>query len=105
MTEGLVNAGGDLAAFGRADHAVDIRDPRRPDRAIGRVMLNDAALASSAGRIDPPHDAHVSPSAVIDPATGMPARAVLGATVRASRCVVADALTKVVMNARRSTDP
>jgi thiamine biosynthesis lipoprotein len=99
MTEGLVNAGGDLAALGRADHAVDIRDPRCADRMIGRVMLNDAALASSAGRIDPPPDAYVSASAVINPATGMPARDVLGATVRASRCVVADALTKVVMNA------
>jgi thiamine biosynthesis lipoprotein len=35
--------------------------------------------------------------AIIDPRTGTPARAVLGATVRASTCMVADALTKVVM--------
>jgi thiamine biosynthesis lipoprotein len=97
MTEGLVSAGGDLAAFGRHDHAVDVRDPRRPDRPICRIALNNAALASSAGRTNPLYDIDASASAVIDPATGMPVQAVLGATVHAPHCVIADALTKVVM--------
>jgi thiamine biosynthesis lipoprotein len=105
MTEGLVNAGGDLAAFGDADYTIDIRDPRRPDRAICRIALSSAAVASSAMRIDPRYGADASASAVIDPATGMPAQAVLGATVCAPCCVVADALTKVVMNAGEHAAP
>jgi thiamine biosynthesis lipoprotein len=96
---GIVNAGGDLRAFGPRSHAVDIRDPRRPDRAIFRVALRDGAMASSAGRFDPVRSPHALPSAVIDPMTAMPAQSVSGATVCAPTCMIADALTKVVMNA------
>jgi thiamine biosynthesis lipoprotein len=99
IADGIVNAGGDLRAFGPHPHAVDIRDPRRPERTIFRVALKDGALASSAGRFDPVLSREALASAVIDPATAMPAAAVSGATVCASSCVLADALTKVVMNA------
>jgi FAD:protein FMN transferase len=99
IMDGIVNAGGDLRVFGPHPHAVDIRDPRRPDRAIFRVVLRDAALASSAGRFDPARSRDVLPSAVIDPATAMPAQSISGATVCAPTCMIADALTKVVMNA------
>jgi thiamine biosynthesis lipoprotein len=98
MAEGLVNAGGDMAAFGPQHHVVDIRDPARPDRANCRITLTDAALATSAGRFDPLRSCASQNSAVIDPATGLPVSAILGATVSAPSCVVADALTKVVMN-------
>jgi FAD:protein FMN transferase len=98
ITEGLVNAGGDLAAFGPHPHSIDIRDPRQPDRPLCRVGLADAALASSAGRFDPMLADAPAGTCVIDPSTGGPATAVLGATVCAPRCVIADALTKVVMN-------
>jgi FAD:protein FMN transferase len=97
MTDGLVNAGGDLAAFGSRRYPVDIRDPRRPDRAMCRVEVSGAALASSAGRFDPSRSDRASGAAVIDPMTRLPARAVVGATVSAPCCVIADALTKVVM--------
>src|SRR5229473_3099583 len=99
IAEGLVNAGGDLRVFGPRSHAVDIRDPRQPDRALCRVALHDAALASSAGRFDPACSRHALDSGVIDPATAMPVRSIIGATVCAPSCVIADALTKVVMNA------
>jgi thiamine biosynthesis lipoprotein len=99
IAEGLVNAGGDLRVFGPRSHAVDIRDPRQPDRALYRVALRDAALASSAGRFDPTCSRHALDSGVIDPATAMPVRSIIGATVCAPSCVIADALTKVVMNA------
>jgi FAD:protein FMN transferase len=36
---------------------------------------------------------------VIDPRTGAPVHGVIGASVRAPTCIVADALTKVVMAA------
>jgi thiamine biosynthesis lipoprotein len=105
IAEGLVNAGGDLCAFGPRIREIDIRDPRQPDRAMCRVALRNAALASSAGRFDPLRSRHVLGSGVIDPATAMPARAIRGATVCARDCVIADALTKVVMNAGEAAAP
>jgi thiamine biosynthesis lipoprotein len=99
ITDGLVNAGGDLRAFGTRRHLIDIRDPRQPERTIFRVALSGGALASSAGRFDPVRSRHAGSSAVIDPVTAMPAPSVSGATVHASTCMMADALTKVVMNA------
>jgi FAD:protein FMN transferase len=105
MTEGLVNAGGDLAAFGGQDQVVHIRDPVWPDRTMGRVTLNNAALATSAGRLDPLRFGALKNSAIIDPATALPVHAILGASVCASHCVIADALTKVVMNLGHAAAP
>jgi FAD:protein FMN transferase len=99
IAAGLVNAGGDLRVFGPRCCAVDIRDPRQPDRPLCRVALRDAALASSAGRFDPTCSRHALDSGVIDPLTAMPVRAIIGATACAPSCMIADALTKVVMNA------
>jgi FAD:protein FMN transferase len=98
VAEGLVNAGGDLGVFGPRSHVVDIRDPRRPDRLLCRVALANAALASSGRRFDPVRSHHALDSAVIDPLTAMAVRSIIGATVCAPCCVIADALTKVVMN-------
>jgi thiamine biosynthesis lipoprotein len=103
IAEGLVNAGGDVAAFGPQSHAIEIRDPRHPERPLCGVALRDAALASSAGRFDPAHSRDASPAAVIDPLTGMAVRAIIGASVWAPRCIIADALTKVVMNTGEGT--
>jgi FAD:protein FMN transferase len=105
IAEGLVNAGGDLSAFGPRSHAVDVRDPRQPDRPMCRIAVNNAALASSAGRFDPLRARDPSGCAVIDPATALPVEAVIGATVRAPCCVIADALTKIVMNAGEGAAP
>jgi FAD:protein FMN transferase len=99
VADGLVNAGGDLRVVGPRAHVVEVRDPRQPDRVIFRVTLNDAALASSAGRFDPLRSRYPLASAVIDPVTAMPAQSISGATVSAARCIIADALTKIVMNA------
>jgi thiamine biosynthesis lipoprotein len=105
IAAGQVNAGGDLSAFGPRARAVDIRDPRRPEQPMCRIELDNAALASSAGRFDPMRANAASGSAVIDPVTALPAQAVLGATVCAPSCVIADALTKIVMNAGEAAAP
>jgi len=97
VPNGLVNAGGDLAAFGPNSHSVYIRDPCSPQRLLGPIELKDEALASSAGRHDPFRDAGVLDPTIIDPRTGERARSVRGANVRAGSCMIADALTKVVM--------
>jgi FAD:protein FMN transferase len=45
---------------------------------------------------------HACDTAVVDPLTGRPARRISGATVCAPSCIIADALTKAVMNAGES---
>ncbi|MGY3450438.1 FAD:protein FMN transferase [Bradyrhizobium sp. USDA 4353] len=93
----LVNAGGDLAAFGPRAHIVDIRDPRAPDRILCQRAVRNTAMASSARRFDPFSSVDTMETAVVDPATRQPARGIHGATVCAPTCIVADALTKIVM--------
>ncbi|HKW54675.1 MAG TPA: FAD:protein FMN transferase [Stellaceae bacterium] len=98
MTQALVNAGGDMAAFGQDEPVtVHIRDPRDPLATIYLSMIANEALATSGGRIDPLRASGAAASAVIEPRRRQPVFAIAGATVRASTCVVADALTKIVM--------
>jgi FAD:protein FMN transferase len=102
VAQGIVNAGGDLAVFGPLPETIHIRDPRDPSRAMCVVEVANAGLATSGGRFDPAA-AHVAmasaatASAVIDPRTAAPVAGVVGATVRAPTCMLADALTKIVM--------
>ena len=93
----LVNAGGDLAAFGLPGETVHVRDPRDPSRLLLQVAVADQALASSGRRFDPFQSAGSAQSAIIDPSTGEAVQAIQAATVRAPSCMIADALTKVVM--------
>jgi thiamine biosynthesis lipoprotein len=93
----IVNAGGDLATFGPGARAIHIRDPRSPGELMCQVEVSNQALASTARRFDPFHSTDTADTAVIEPETQMPAHSVHGATVRAPSCMVADALTKVVM--------
>jgi thiamine biosynthesis lipoprotein len=97
VPSGLVNAGGDLAGFGPHEHVVAIRDPRGPDRVLAHTALCNAAIASSGMGFDPASSLRVSHCPIIDPRSGGPVTAVIGATVRAGSCMIADALTKVVM--------
>jgi FAD:protein FMN transferase len=97
MMSAIANAGGDLAAFGPEPHAVHIRHPRNPAQIICHVDVANEALASSARRFDPFYAAETESSAVIDPAIQRAPEMVDGATVRAPSCVIADALTKIVM--------
>ena len=98
---GLVNAGGDLRVFGPVARRVHIRDPRRPDAMLGAIELADGALASSTvatGLLD-------AAGLVIDPGRRRPVSAVLGASVRAASCLIADSLTKVVMVSGQAAAP
>jgi thiamine biosynthesis lipoprotein len=97
IVQGIVNAGGDLAAFGPSPEVIHIRDPRDPARAMCLVEVANAALATSGGRFDPTAALVSTESTVIDPRTAAPVTGVLGATVRAHSCMLADALTKIVM--------
>jgi thiamine biosynthesis lipoprotein len=96
IPQALVNAGGDLAAFGPEPQLIHLRDPRDPLRLLGTVALRNEALASSAAHFNANQPMETSRSAIIDPRTQRPVP-VQGASVRAPSCVLADALTKVVM--------
>jgi thiamine biosynthesis lipoprotein len=97
LPRGLVNAGGDLRAFGPEAYTIHIRDPRNPSQSICQVSLCNSALASTGGRFDPFRSADLENCTIIDPETHQPVRRIRGATVSASSCLIADALTKVVM--------
>ena len=97
VASGLVNAGGDLLAFGGAPQTVHVRDPRDPRRLICSIALANEALASTARRFDPFQSAETVETAVIDPTTSRPTDTLAGVTVRAPSCMLADALTKIVM--------
>lgn len=97
LSNGLVNAGGDLRAFGPEPRVIHLRDPREPSRSIGQVEVKDGALASSARRFDLIGGGQPGSSAVINPQTQQAAGSIDGATVRAPSCMIADALTKIVM--------
>ena len=97
LLRGLVNAGGDLAAFGPEPEVVHIRHPANAGRVLGWAAISNAALASSGRTFDLLQLAEAGECAVFDPMTQTPVRGIVGATVRAPCCMIADALTKVVM--------
>ncbi len=97
VTSGIVNAGGDLLVFGNAPRTVHVRDPRDPRRLICSIALANEALASTARRFDPFQSGGTEETAVIDPGTRSPATTFAGVTVCAPSCMIADALTKVLM--------
>jgi thiamine biosynthesis lipoprotein len=97
VCSGLVNAGGDLRAFGPVPYAVSIRKPDDPSRLMFQAKVRDEALASSGPRFDPMQSRATCQSAVIDPAGVIVPSEMAGATVRAASCMIADALTKVAM--------
>ena len=90
IASGLVNAGGDMRAFGTGTHPVRLRVAGGL-RSIG--SLRNGALASSSNADGP--DAARSPH--IDPRTGRPVRSAQAVVVQAPCAAVADALTKVAL--------
>lgn len=94
---GCVNAGGDLRAFGSMAVPVAVRAPGAPGRAGRHIMLCGAALATSGSYFSARAHRGGVVSALLDARDGQPLVANASASVRAGRCAVADALTKVVL--------
>lgn len=93
VASACVNAGGDLRVMGDADWPITIRAPDDPAAAGARLTLRDAALATSANYFT----ARGQVSALVDGRDGRARTDAHSVTVRAPRCALADALTKVVM--------
>ncbi|MCX5740104.1 MAG: FAD:protein FMN transferase [Proteobacteria bacterium] len=88
-TAACVNAGGDLRVFGERDWSIAVRRPDAPSGFVALPPLRNRALATSADTFTPN-------GAIVDPASGLPARSPRSVSVLAPTCTDADALTKVV---------
>jgi thiamine biosynthesis lipoprotein len=99
MGAGLVNAGGDLRAFGREPAVVHVRHPAQPWRSAHTLSISNRALATSSpcftrrqwrGRT-------ISHLVALDRELAVTTN--ISVSVLADECWIADALTKVVLNA------
>jgi len=100
VEDGVVNAGGDLRVFG-APQPIHLRHPEDPARLLFLGPLSDTAIASSSGCFIEQSEAGDQPDPLVDPRHKTALRWQQSVTVIASRCVVADALTKIVRIAPR----
>jgi thiamine biosynthesis lipoprotein len=84
----MVNAGGDVVAFGEPEPGrpwrIGVRDPHRADRFVAVVELGGAVATS--GAYERGHH-------VLEPESGLPARGVASATVTGPELALADALS------------
>ncbi|MFC5474782.1 FAD:protein FMN transferase [Paraherbaspirillum soli] len=92
-----VNAGGDLRAYGEAAYPVAIRNPRSPTEVGLRMELKDAALATSGCYFSQKNRDGRAYSALVNGLDGAAITGSFSASVRAAECMLADALTKVVL--------
>jgi thiamine biosynthesis lipoprotein len=95
IESGIVNAGGDLRVFG-APQPIHIRHPEDPARLLFLGQLSDTAIASSSGCFTERSKTSDCPDPLVDPRRKTAIRWQQSVTVMAPRCVIADALTKIM---------
>lgn len=105
VESGVVNAGGDLRVFGERSCEVQIRDPRRPEALVQSRNLHNAALATSSPCFTKRRRKGRWVSHLVNSTSGEPVTQDISVTVEAPLCWIADALTKVVLNAPRAAEP
>jgi thiamine biosynthesis lipoprotein len=94
---GLVNAGGDLRSFGDKTYPVAIRDPRLNGAASARLSLREQALATSAHYFAQKKWQGREITPIVDPHRRKCDRSYSSVSILAKNCLLADALTKIVM--------
>ncbi len=105
VREGLVNAGGDLRAFGDSEWPVQIRHPRDPLAGGHAFALRDSAVATSAAYFSRKRWRKCWVCPLVDGRTRLPCDDTLSVTVHAPDALLADALTKVVFALREKSAP
>lgn len=94
---GIVNAGGDLRAFGDVAEVIRVRDPAAPIASVPLLELRDGAVATSAGYFSARQVDGATSTALLDPRDGRALGLQHSVSVCAARAIWADALTKVVL--------
>lgn len=86
----MINVGGNLRLIGmppgKEFWTIGIKDPNKPDRLIGRLILDKECGVSTSGNYE-------QPGHIINPKTGLKADDVLSVTIIASNAITADALS------------
>ncbi len=94
---GSVNAGGDLRIFGEDEQPLYVRDPRRPTKLIFMRHAKEISVATSADYYSRKSFKGRKVSPIANPIKKKPCLRRWSVSVLASSCMIADALTKVVM--------
>jgi len=105
---GLVNVGGDLVAMGHDGSgepwSVGVRSPDAPDGIVEVLSVTDEAVATSGDYLQFFQHKGRRYHHLLDPATGSPRRtAMRSLTLRAKRCLDADAAATAVFGASEAT--
>lgn len=105
VRDALVNAGGDLRVIGGTAQPIHIRCPLNPRRLLPLGLLQNGAIATSsaAATLRSVHGRRVS--ALVQTATREPVLDDCAYSVIAPTCLVADALTKVLAQVKRTDAP
>jgi FAD:protein FMN transferase len=97
----IVNAGGDLRVAGTREEMIHLRGASRKGT-VGAVSITDAALASSTSALDRRRVSRGWAGTHLHGRSKIPIATFSSASVIAPTCMVADALTKVVLAASPS---
>ena len=95
VESGLVNAGGDLRFFG-PPQAIKVRHPNVPTSFVDLGLLENCAVATSAGTFSGECQSGLKPDPLVDAKLQTCVRWEQSVSVIASDCMTADALTKAV---------
>lgn len=99
VASAVVNAGGDLRVFGPEPAAIHLRRPDSAEPFAKPILVCDAALATSSPCFSHRRWRGRAVSHLVDPGTRRALSGDISVSVGAPECWLADALTKVVLNA------
>jgi thiamine biosynthesis lipoprotein len=97
ISEGIVNAGGDMRVFGAMAHPVQVRSPQNPILLFDMGHLSNDALATSANYFTPLEKEERPIGHIVRSQTQQLEKSPASFSVVAPLCVLADALTKIFM--------
>jgi thiamine biosynthesis lipoprotein len=100
----IVNTGGDLRVFGACPAVVHLRHPSAPQVLARRLELSGGALATSSPCFTERRWHGRPVSHLVNPRNSAAVTGSIAVSVRAAECWLADALTKVVLNAPETAE-
>lgn len=100
-----INAGGDLRVIGPIPFMVSVRDPGTVTGVARELPISDQAIATSAPYFSKKIDRDQLVCALIDGRNGQAMTHIQSASVIAPNCMIADALTKIVLASADSAHP